>query len=163
MNGIQLVLQRERRNWTNSVLACDGLLRGSFDGFYRLSNPPSSFTRAWTGISRRSILQWSTGNETAPFECLAVSKENKSVVYIQSKNCSDLLPSLCEQEEITTQRARLKTKAQSMGFETITQRMEVITYSGTPPEESTQQEIRSFADYNQCHPDDNGEHLKKYI
>ncbi|XP_062578623.1 uncharacterized protein LOC134240545 [Saccostrea cucullata] len=155
-DGIKEVLHTESRNWTESVLACDGLLRGSFDGFYNLSNPPSNFTMAWTGIFRRSKLQWSTGNETAPFECLVVSKKNKSVVSIQTKNCSDLLPSLCEREEITIKRIRLETTAQSMGLETITQSMELITYSGTPPEESTQQEIRSFADYNQCHPDDNG-------
>ncbi|XP_061174970.1 uncharacterized protein LOC133184122 isoform X2 [Saccostrea echinata] len=105
--GQQDTLKTESKNWTDAVLNCKGILKGSFDGFYPLSNPPSNNTKAWTGISRRSIKQWSNGIIdfiTDPYECLAISKNNlaKSGVQIHVKNCNDSLPSLCEGSDFTT-------------------------------------------------------------
>ncbi|XP_062573580.1 uncharacterized protein LOC134235466 isoform X2 [Saccostrea cucullata] len=104
-DGKNAILKNDVKNWTNAVKKCS--LRGSFDGSYDLTNPPSSSIKAWTGISRRIINQWSNSmidSTTDLYDCLAVSKDSaSSTVKIHAKTCSDLLPVLCERSDSTIQ------------------------------------------------------------
>ncbi|XP_062603727.1 uncharacterized protein LOC134265524, partial [Saccostrea cucullata] len=99
---INAILHKEDKNWTEAVKSCsinENIVRGSFDGYYALKDPPISTIMAWTGISRRIINHWSSGiiDTTDSYDCLAVSKDSEnSTVQIHAKNCSDLLPDLCE-------------------------------------------------------------------
>ncbi|XP_062573581.1 uncharacterized protein LOC134235466 isoform X3 [Saccostrea cucullata] len=113
-DGKNAILKNDVKNWTNAVKKCS--LRGSFDGSYDLTNPPSSSIKAWTGISRRIINQWSNSmidSTTDLYDCLAVSKDSaSSTVKIHAKTCSDLLPVLCERSgntDVTTTFIHQKT------------------------------------------------------
>ncbi|XP_061174966.1 uncharacterized protein LOC133184119 [Saccostrea echinata] len=90
-------------DWADAVLQCDVVLSSVHQGLYSMEVQRT--TVAWTGISRRSDLHWTsdvTLNENSLFNCLAISMSANGEATISKKDCKEELPFLCKKGTLKT-------------------------------------------------------------